>query len=207
VRGSVTVAVCDILGFSRLVERQPLAAVVDNAIGWFRKALNHSLLKSGFPSDVPPHTELEDHPHVGVAWFSDTILLYTKHDTDEAVRELLGTVAWLLFETMLNGMTKIRGGIAYGDAHIDPQNSLYVGVPIIEAYKLEQSQQWSGASLAPSAVARLPEFARTGPVFRLVGKALGRATEGRPTPQYSGRELERWNPPPALAPSLVRAFR
>jgi hypothetical protein len=164
-RGSFTVAVCDILGFSRLVERQPLAAVVDNAIGWFRKALSHSLLKSGFPSDVPPLTALEGHPHVGVAWFSDTILLYTKHDSDEAVRELLSTVAWLLFETMLDGVTKIRGGIAHGDAHIDPQNSLYVGTPIIEAYRLEQSQQWSGASLAPTAVTRLPEFARTGQYF------------------------------------------
>ena len=53
-RGSFTVAVCDILGFSRLVlSAEPLAAVVDNAIGWFRKALSHSLLKSGLPSDVP----------------------------------------------------------------------------------------------------------------------------------------------------------
>lgn len=163
--GNSTVAVCDILGFSRLVEHQPLEAVVDHAIGWFRKALNHSVLKAGFPADVPPLTAVEAHPHVGVAWFSDTILLYTKHDTDEAVRELLSTVAWLLFETMLEGTTKLRGGIAHGNMHIDSQNSLYVGVPIIEAYKLEQCQQWSGAALAPSAVARLPESARTGEYF------------------------------------------
>ncbi|HEY2865362.1 MAG TPA: hypothetical protein VGK37_17215 [Casimicrobiaceae bacterium] len=161
-RGDCTVAVCDILGFTRLVERQPLPDLVNNAIGWLRKALNHSLLKAGFPSDVPPLAALEGHPHVGVAWFSDTIFLYTKHDTDEAVRELLSTVAWLLFETMLDGVTRIRGGVAYGNTHIDPQNSLYVGFPIIEAHKLEQTQQWSGASLAPSAVARLPEFTRSG---------------------------------------------
>lgn len=164
-RGNCTVAVCDILGFSKLVQRQPLDAVVDNVIGWFRKGLNHSLLKSGFPSDVPALTELKIHPHVGVAWFSDTILFYTKSDTDEAVRELLSTVAWLIFETMLDGATKIRGGIAYGNMHIDSVNSLYVGVPIIEAYKLEQNQQWSGAALALSAVARLPEYARTGEDF------------------------------------------
>ena len=66
-RGNCTVAVCDILGFSELVERQPLDAVVDNVIGWFRKAPSHSLLKSGFPSDVARLTDLEADPHVGVA--------------------------------------------------------------------------------------------------------------------------------------------
>jgi class 3 adenylate cyclase len=165
VRGNCTVAVCDILGFSKLAENQPLATVVDNAIGWFRKALNHSLLKSGFPAEVPKLTELEAHPHVSVAWFSDTILFYTKSDTDEAVRQLLSTVAWLLFETILEAVTKVRGGIAYGGVHIDPENSLYVGTPIIEAYRLEQSQQWCGAALAQSAVNRLPEQVRAGEFF------------------------------------------
>lgn len=157
-----TVAVCDILGFSELVEQQPLGAVVDNAIGWFRKALNHSLLKNGFPSETPSLPTLEVHPDVGIAWFSDTVLFYTKQDNDQAVRELLSTVAWLLFETILEGVTKLRGGIAYGPVHLEPENSLFVGKPIIEAYRLEQSQQWSGVALAASAVARLPECVRTG---------------------------------------------
>lgn len=161
-RDHCTVAVCDILGFTRLVEHHPLEAVVDNAIGWFRKALNHSLMKAGFPAEVPARSELDGHPLVGVAWFSDTIFLYTKADTDEAIRELFSTIAWLLFETLLDGTTKIRGGIAYGQVHIDSENSLYVGTPIIEAYKLEQSQQWSGVALTASAVARLPEHVRTG---------------------------------------------
>ena len=161
-RANYTIAVCDILGFSALVESQPLDAVVDNAIGWFRKALNHSLLKSGFPTDVPPTSALDDHLNVGVAWFSDTVVIYTKDDTDEAVRDLLSSVAWLVFETLIDGRTKVRAGIAYGEAYIDPTNSLYVGKPIVEAYRLEQQQQWSGAALAPSAVARLPEHVRNG---------------------------------------------
>lgn len=159
---SQTVAVCDILGFSKLVENHPLDAVIDNAVGWFRKALNHSLLKNGFPSETPPLSALAAHPQVGIAWFSDTILLYTKHDTDEALRELLSTVAWLLFETMLGGTTRVQGGIAYGSVHLEPENSLYVGLPIIDAYRLEQRQQWSGIALAESAVARLPQNVRTG---------------------------------------------
>jgi hypothetical protein len=125
------IAVCDILGFSNLVENNPLDEVVGNAIGWFRKALNHSVHKNTFPNEVPPTKELDNHEHIGVAWFSDTLLIYTKADNDEAVRELLLVVGWLLFETLIQGKTKVRAGIAYGDAYIDCENSLYVGLPVI----------------------------------------------------------------------------
>lgn len=156
------IAVCDILGFSNLVETVDLGSVVQNAIGWFRKALHHSVQKGIFPHEVPTLRDLNSHQLVGVAWFSDTILLYTKEDSDEAVRELLSIVAWLLFETMIQGITRVRAGIAYGDVFLDPENSLYVGMPIVEAYRLEQAQQWSGAALCPSAEQRIPEVARSG---------------------------------------------
>lgn len=156
------IAVCDILGFSALVERMPLDALVGNTLSWFRKALSHSIHKNEFPSVAPPTPELNNHEHIGVAWFSDTVLLYTKHDTDEAVRELIMAVGWLLFETVLEGTTKVRAGIAYGEAHIDQENSIYVGKPIVEAYKLEKMQQWAGAALSLSACERIPEHVRSG---------------------------------------------
>lgn len=156
------IAVCDILGFSALVESCELNHVVDRAIGWFRKALHHSLHKGSFPENVPAMLDLDRHPHVGVAWFSDTVLLYTKSDSDESVRELLSAVGWLIFETMIYGGTRIRAGIAYGEAFIDPENSLYIGKPVIEAYRLEQTLQWAGAALSLSAVERVPVWARSG---------------------------------------------
>jgi class 3 adenylate cyclase len=165
-RGPYLIAVCDILGFSELVERHSLDSVVDDAVGWFRKALNHSLLGGTFAASPPQTRELENHPHVSVAWFSDTILLYTKHDTDVAVGELLQAVGSLLFETILGGVTKIRAGIAYGEAHMDPANSIYVGLPIVEAYRLEKRQQWAGAALAPSACARLAACGPSGEIAR-----------------------------------------
>lgn len=160
--GRYTIALCDILGFSTLVTSTDLRTVVDTLLAWFRKSLHHSIHKNGFPEDVPPLTEIDAHSKVGIAWFSDTLLLYTREDDDDCVRELLGTVGWLLFETMLQGHTRLRGGIAYGDAFIDPQNSLYVGTPIIEAHRMEQEQQWSGASLAPSGFERMPTHIRNG---------------------------------------------
>lgn len=161
-RGNYLIAVCDILGFSALVANKPLEEVIDGSITWFRRALNHSILKKSFPDSAPPTAELDGNNHVGVAWFSDTILLYTKEDTDEAVRELLQVVAWLVFETILDGKTMIRAGIAYGEAYIEPENSIYIGKAIIDAYELEKIQEWAGAALCSSAVLRIPELARSG---------------------------------------------
>lgn len=156
------IGVCDILGFSALVEGKSLDTVVDHSLALFRKSLNHSVLKSSFPEQVPATSDLNRHEHVGVAWFSDTLLFYSKSDTDIAIRELLATVSWLIFETMIQGHTKIRAGIAYGEAYIDSLNSMYVGKPIVEAYYLERIQQWSGGALSQSAFDRLPEAARSG---------------------------------------------
>jgi hypothetical protein len=165
-RGKYLIAVCDILGFESLVKNNSLDSVVNNALGWFRKALKHSLHGGTFPVAPPPTRELESHEHVGVAWFSDTILFYTKHDTDEAVGELLQAVASLLFETITDGVTKVRAGIAYGEMYVDPENSMYVGLPIVEAYKLEKAQQWAGAALMESACKRLEQCGPSGDVAR-----------------------------------------
>jgi hypothetical protein len=160
------IAVCDILGFADFVVSKPLDSVVDDGIGWFRKALHHSIVGGPFPTTPPPTVDLETNPHVAVVWFSDTILLFTKHDTDAAVSELLQTLAALLFETILQGVTKIRAGVAYGEAFMDAGNSIYVGQPVVEAYRLEKSQQWAGAALAPSACARLSKCGRDGDIAR-----------------------------------------
>lgn len=160
------IAVCDILGFSDLVSKHPLEAVVGNAVGWFRKALKHSVLGGDFAASPPATRDLDGHPNVSVAWFSDTVLLYTKRDTDEAVGELLQAVASLLFETILEGTTRIRAGIAYGEAYMDPENSIYVGVPIVEAHQMEQKQEWAGAALTPSACERVRACGTSGEIAR-----------------------------------------
>ena len=40
----------------------------------------------------------------------------------------------------------IRAGIAYGPVIIVPDEQIYVGQPIVEAHRLEQSQEWIGAA-------------------------------------------------------------
>ena len=156
-----TIALCDMLGFSKLVRGNQLNTVVENVLGWFRKVLHFSINKDEWLETVPPFDDIDKNSKIGLAWFSDTILLFTREDSDESLRELLQTVAWLLFAT-INSTTRMRAGIAYGDAFIDPQNAMYVGIPIIDAYQMEQKQQWAGAALTESAVERVPEFVRGG---------------------------------------------
>ena len=156
------VAVCDILGFSTLVGSKPLTFVVDQALGWLRKALYHSLHKEGFPEHTPNISDLRNHEHLGFAWFSDTLLLYTRDDSPECIQQIIQTVGWLLFETIIAGNTRLRCGISYGETFIDEENGLFVGRPIVEAYHLEKSQEWSGAALTDNATALIPERARNG---------------------------------------------
>lgn len=156
------VAICDILGFTQHVRNNTADRVVSDVLGRLRKSLYHSIHKNGFPKDVPPLSELQNHAHIGLALFSDTILLYTREDTDESIRSFVNMLSWLVFETMFMQNTRIRCGVDYGLAVIEPENSIYVGIPIIEAFKLEKKQQWSGGAFTEAACNRIPHYARDG---------------------------------------------
>ncbi len=160
-QGQYTIALCDILGFSDLVERRPLVRVVKNEIAWFSKALYHAVNKE-WPENVPSFDEINQNSRVGLAWFSDTILLFTRKDTDNSLQELLQILASLIYMSIIEGSTRLRAGIAYGEAFIDPKKAMYVGKPIINAYRMEQQQQWSGAALTKSTSERVPEDVRNG---------------------------------------------
>ena len=157
-----TIAICDILGFEKLVAGIQLERIIDNSINWLRRAIHHSIFQSGFPENVPTLDELQKHSHIGIAWFSDTILLYTRQDTDECLLSLISTLYWLLFETMFTSQTRLRCGVSYGKAYMDQANSIYVGMAIVEAYHLEKRQSWAGGALTQDAVKRIPELYRSG---------------------------------------------
>ncbi len=149
------VAVCDLLGFSNLVQQNDLNVIVNNNLGYLRQALHHSIHHNDFPEEVPTLNELLQHDNVGFAWFSDTLLFYGRDDSDESNRRVIETIGWLIFETMLIPQIRIRAGISYGEIHVDTENSLYVGSAIIDAYQLEKIQLWSGGALTDSASERM----------------------------------------------------
>ena len=159
------IAVCDILGFTNLVQENNLDTVIQTHLATLRKSLHHSIHQGEFPSEAPSLQSLQDQKALGLAWFSDTILIYTQEDTDHNIMSLLSCLSWLLFETIYTVGTRLRCGVSYGEAFIDADNSIYVGKPLIEAYRLEETQLWSGGALTSQAIQRLPEDARTGDYY------------------------------------------
>jgi hypothetical protein len=93
-------------------------------------------------------------------WFviSDSILLTQAIDLKR--RQLRVFDSWMPF--LFNCMTlmqemfwkglPLRGAIAFGEFYVDSERHCVVGRPIVEAYELSQSQDWSGCALTPNAV-------------------------------------------------------
>lgn len=152
------VAICDILGFSTLVLEHDANTVVEKVLSFFRKALYYSIHKEAMPAEAPSFNDLVNQERIGFAWFSDTVLFHSLKDDDEDCKAVIETVAWLLFSTIFTGFSRIRAGIAYGEMHIDAENRIYVGAPLIEAFRVEQDQEWSGACLSESAEKRIPDW-------------------------------------------------
>jgi hypothetical protein len=156
-RKNYTIAICDILGFKDLVQKNPLAHVIKGAVlGFVRRALYHSIHQEDPPNDSISLEQLRNDARLDLAWYSDSILLYTRDDTEECLGRLLSAIGWLLFFTTFSSGTHFRCGIAYGEMYIDPKESVYVGKPLIEAHNLEKSQVWSGGALTSTARDRVP---------------------------------------------------
>lgn len=150
------IAVCDILGFKKMIRNNPLDFFASNVISYFLKALYYSIHKKDPPPTLPSLSMLRHESSIGLAWFSDTVLMYAKDDTDESCRQLIETIAWLLFATNLTHPIKIRCGISYGEVYLDEENEIFIGAPIVEAYEFQEQQNWSGGALDKSAYARIP---------------------------------------------------
>lgn len=163
--GNRTVAVCDILGFRSLLMTRPLQELLEGELAIFRKLVGFSV-KHEEPTSLPPGlNDMRSQGRVGFAWFSDTLLIYSTDDTDISCRNVIETVAWLLFSTM-STPTRVRAGIAYGEFAADSANEAYFGRSVVEAYELEQAQEWAGAALTQGASERLPRRDTTGARFQ-----------------------------------------
>lgn len=145
------VGVCDLLGFSNLVLSGDLTEIVKNHLGYLRKVLYHSIHQYDFPEEPPSLSELLDQDRVGFAWFSDTIFLYGQDDSEESNRHVIETIGWLISEAMLVPQVRIRAGVSFGPMYIDSENGIFVGPALVEAYRLEKKQLWSGGALSSSA--------------------------------------------------------
>jgi hypothetical protein len=150
------IAVCDILGFTQLLESTPLQQVVSSHLDYFTKSLAFAVHQRNRADNAISLTALREQQRVGIAWFSDTVLVYSLGDSDEDCRRVIETVAWFLFVTMFPPTARIRAGIGYGELYVDLANEIFVGPAIVDAHRFEKAQEWAGGALTESAAARIP---------------------------------------------------
>jgi hypothetical protein len=160
------IAMLDILGFRQLVKTRRLSWLVDQLDFLFAaaepKEASCGLLSA---DDRVRERDLT----LGHLHFSDTLMLWTPPmDTEDgdfnvlAFSHICNTVANLIALALINGVP-LRGGLALGECYINPAKQLAVGQPIVDAYLLEQEQEWLGAAVSteqlcePSAYEHLDE--------------------------------------------------
>jgi hypothetical protein len=148
-------ACLDVLGFIAALARLGavnLANAYDTAIKISklhretakRILTNPGVIKLGEPQegvDVPIYPNI-----FHVEFFSDTIFVFTIDDSDESLSQL-SEICYLIFTVFMRQGLTLRGGIARGESIVFPEDNLYVGQGIVEAYKLEQSLDLVGIVL------------------------------------------------------------
>lgn len=137
------VALFDVLGFKKRIETTPLETVVEG----YQRLRGLKLRARSIPIMSQARVHMES---VGTTIFSDTILLWCDDDSN-AVQSLL-TACAVLVASAIEERWPLRGGIAYGDCLLNRETRTFVGPPIVQAYQLEQSQEWLGAALHETAL-------------------------------------------------------
>ena len=150
------VAVCDIMGFSRLVRSTPLEQIVEGHVRRLFLIIENSITQEEPIISFESVRSLRSGKRVGVAWFSDTILIYGLDDSDLSCSHVIEAVGWLLFRSFFDTpQTRIRAGVGYGKFYSDNDRSLFVGDALVDAYQAERTQNWIGGALSRTACERL----------------------------------------------------
>jgi hypothetical protein len=158
------VAMCDVLGFSHLVETNALELVRDGYAEIVGEALRSSRLTS---QTILPDGSVKESSMltVGTAVFSDTLIAWSLPNPSSDLTLVSSYFFSFVGQLILGGLRRTRGGlrfpiragIAYGPVCIVPESQIYIGKPIIDAYRTEQAQEWIGAACHPSCRAA-PDF-------------------------------------------------
>ena len=91
--------------------------------------------------------------------FSDTIVLTTQGDSDDAALSIFRGCS-RAFGLLLDREIPIRGAVAYGPySRIATGAGVFIaGKAVLEAHAFEVAQDWVGIMLTPSALRRLPDL-------------------------------------------------
>jgi len=88
------------------------------------------------------------------AWFSDTFIIYSDNDSQQAFAVVEKTCRWFMTHLIWHNVP-VRGSISCGRFYSDRASSIYFGPALIEAYEWGEGQDWIGLVLCPSCIERL----------------------------------------------------
>jgi hypothetical protein len=92
-----------------------------------------------------PNESLVGEEYVGSMQYSDSIVLYGRSgDIDLDIAMVVISASNLLGRASRMGFP-IRGALSLGPMYIDQENRQILGVPLVDAYDIEQQQDWMGA--------------------------------------------------------------
>ena len=133
------VAFFDILGFKEAIEKdldeawgalEDLRVSMQETLNLFIKTPNGVILTR--------NTE-----RTAATNFSDSILVFSLEDNSNDLHSILIS-STALFAKSLERCVLLRGGISYGSFYFNLEKNLFCGVPMIRAYEIAESAQWSG---------------------------------------------------------------
>lgn len=158
------VAYLDILGFEKLLERQPSPDNIKNYIERLLDAARAFIGCAGSNGNSSGTRPQKCHAFL----MSDTIVIYSEDESAESFCQIVNAVdmmfqytlpASLGFEKEKDGGTVIvqslvnrplRGAISHGEFYANETRNIYFGNAFIDASSWEKKQDWIGAILTPT---------------------------------------------------------
>lgn len=149
------VAFLDIMGFKNWVQRGNHDAIITTmlqlvAINDVLNDLAKTQLQPTKASAGGPDWQFPYRAAVKTVLFSDSMLLVTNDGSYDSARALFMTTQAVIWRAALHGIP-MKGAIAYGKQTAEFDLSLHVGIPLIDAFELQDDLLMYGAVLHHSA--------------------------------------------------------
>jgi hypothetical protein len=154
--GNRFVAFFDLLGFKSWIDDEGSREVFTYVRGFLNLMIRASLPGSVVHPDMSVDVKATN---MGFINFSDSIVFYSRDHSDECLETMLKVSGEFMNGVICGPSRMIRGAVAHGEFYADPGANAYVGKALIDAYQLEEAQDWLSVGLHDSVVA-LPQFAR-----------------------------------------------
>jgi len=135
----------DFLGFTELVRVNPLETIVEE----FQATIQSSIEHATRPIVTVSGEEPKKITLARYIRFSDTIIFYTQDMSEDAFFSITETANLFITHSLANGFP-VRGALTRGELHVDDRKGAesIVGQALIDAYRLEQAQDWCGAIIS-----------------------------------------------------------